>query len=42
MTGGDQGALVALVARLLGLRPSEIVSRRIADLDEDEEPGDLL
>src|SRR5450755_3890649 len=27
---------------LLGMRASEIVSRRVADLDEDEAPGDLL
>lgn len=41
-TGGDQGAIAALVALLLGLRASEIVSRRVADLDEDQEPADLL
>lgn len=40
--GGDQGATAALVALLLGMRASEIVSRRVADLDEDEAPGDLL
>ena len=39
---GDQGATVALVAMLLGMRASEIVSRRVRDLDEDAEPGDLL
>jgi integrase len=39
---GDAGAVAALVALLLGLRASEIVSRLVADLDEDEEPGDLL
>jgi len=38
----DQGATAALVALLLGMRASEIVSRRVADLDEDEAPGDLL
>jgi integrase len=41
-TGGDQGAIAALVALLLGMRASEIVSRRVADLDEDQAPGDLL
>lgn len=41
-TTGDQGATAALVALLLGMRASEIVSRRVADLDEDEAPGDLL
>jgi integrase len=35
-TEGDQGAIAALVALLLGMRASEIVSRRVADLDEDE------
>jgi integrase len=38
----DQGAIAALVALLLGLRASEIVSRRVADLDDDEAAGDLL
>lgn len=40
--GGDQGAIAALVALLLGLRAGEIVSRRAGDLDEDAAPGDLL
>lgn len=40
--GGDDGATAALVALLLGMRASEIVSRTVRDLDEDEEPGDLL
>lgn len=40
--GGDQGAIAALVALLLGMRASEIVSRKVADLDDDEAPGDLL
>jgi integrase len=40
--GGDQGAVAALVALLLGLRASEIVGRKVGDLDEDREPGDLL
>jgi integrase len=40
--GGDEGAIAALVALLLGLRASEIVSRKVGDLDEDELPGDLL
>jgi integrase len=39
---GDQGAIAALVAMLLGLRASEIVAARVADLDEDQAPGDLL
>jgi len=39
---GDQGATAALLAMLLGMRASEIVSRRVADLDEDGAPGDLL
>ncbi len=39
---GDRGATAALTAMLLGLRASEIVSRRVSDLDEDEAPGDLL
>jgi integrase len=38
----DQGAIAALVALLLGLRASEIVSRRVQDLDDDEAPADLL
>jgi integrase len=41
-TEGDQGAIAALVALLLGMRASEIVSRRVIDLDEDEVPADLL
>lgn len=40
--GGDEGATAALAAMLLGMRASEIVSRRVADLDEDDAPGDLL
>ena len=40
--GGDEGATAALVALLLGMRASEIVSRRVSDLDEDSAPGDLL
>ena len=39
---GDQGAVAVLMAMLLGMRASEITSRRVADLDEDEAPGDLL
>jgi hypothetical protein len=38
----DQGAIASLVALLLGMRASEIVSRKVADLDVDAEPGDLL
>jgi integrase len=41
-SGSDEGATAALVAMLLGLRAREIVLRRVADLDEDEAPGDLL
>ncbi len=40
--GGDLGATAALVAMLLGMRASEIVTRRAGDLDEDQAPGDLL
>lgn len=40
--GDDQGAIAALVALLLGMRASEIVSRKVADLDDDEAGGDLL
>jgi integrase len=40
--GDDQGAIAALVALLLGLRANEIVSRKVADLDDDEDAGDLL
>jgi integrase len=40
--GGDDGATAALVAMLLGMRASEIVSRLVSDLDEDSAPGDLL
>jgi integrase len=39
---GDEGATAALVALLLGMRASEIVSRRVADLDEEDAAGDLL
>ncbi len=38
----DDGASAALVALLLGMRASEIVSVRVGDLDEDQAPGDLL
>jgi integrase len=41
-TAGDQGAVGALVAMLLGMRASEIVSRRVVDLDSDTAPGDLM
>jgi integrase len=40
--GGDQGAVAALVALLLGMRPSEIVARLVADVDENAAPGDVL
>ncbi len=39
---GDQGAIAALVALLLGMRASEITTRQVGDLDHDEQPGDLL
>jgi integrase len=39
---GDDGAIAALVALLLGMRASEITTRRVADLDTDAAPGDLL
>jgi integrase len=39
---GDAGAIAGLVAMLLGMRASEIVSRLVADLDEDQAPADLL
>jgi integrase len=40
--GGDQGATATLTGLLLGMRASEIISRRVEDLDEDGAPGDLL
>jgi integrase len=39
---GDKGAIAGLVALLLGMRAGEIVSRRVSDLDYDQQPGDLL
>jgi integrase len=41
-TRGDEGAVAALVALLLGMRASEIVTRKVSDLDTDGAPGDLL
>ncbi len=41
-TRGDHGATATLVALLLGMRASEITTRRVADMDEDSAPGDLL
>lgn len=41
-TSGDQGAIAALVALLLGMRASEIISRHVGDLDEEQGPADLL
>lgn len=38
----DEGAIAALTTLLLGLRASEVVSRKVRDLDDDEAPGDLL
>jgi integrase len=40
--GGDQSAAIALTAILLGLRASEIVRRRVRDLDTDQADGDVL
>lgn len=40
--GGDEGAIAALMALMLGMRASEIVSRTIYDLDEDEAPCDVV
>lgn len=39
---GDDGAIAALMTIVVGLRCSEIVSRRVCDLDEDEAPCDLV
>jgi integrase len=39
---GDQGAVAGLMAMLLGMRPSEIVQRVVADVDENTAPGDVL
>jgi len=39
---GDNGATAALMALLLGMRASEIVSRQVAHLDTDSAEGDLL
>lgn len=39
---GDDGAIAALMALVLGMRASEITLRRVRDLDEDEHPCDLL
>jgi integrase len=39
---GDAGATAGLVAMLLGMRASEIVSRRVSDVESEEAPGDLL
>ncbi len=40
--GGDEGAIAALMALLLGMRATEIVSRTIYDLDEDALPCDTV
>lgn len=40
--GGDEGAIAALMALVLGMRASEIVTRTIHDLDEDEQPCDVV
>lgn len=39
---GDEGATAGLVALLLGMRATEIVTRKVNDLDTDEAAGDLL
>lgn len=39
---GDDGAIAALMALVLGMRASEITSVRVRDLDEDEHPCDVL
>ncbi len=39
---GDDGATAALTALLLGMRASEITTRKVADLDDDREAADLL
>lgn len=39
---GDVGAIAGLTAMYLGMRPLEIVSRVVRDVDEDEMPGDVL
>jgi integrase len=39
---GDVGAVAGLVAMLLGMRASEIVSRLVRDLDDEEARGDVL
>lgn len=40
--GGDEGAIAALMALILGMRASEIVTRTIFDLDEDDAPCDVM
>lgn len=40
--GGDEGAIAALMALILGMRASEIVKRTIYDLDEDDAPCDVM
>lgn len=40
--GGDEGAIAALMTILLGMRCSEIVTRKVFDVDEEDEPGDLI
>ncbi len=39
---GDEGAIAGLMALLLGMRAGEIINRKVGDIDEDEQPGDLL
>jgi integrase len=40
--GGDEGATAALMALILGMRATEIVTRKLSDLDEDEAPCDVV
>lgn len=39
---GDQAAAITLTAILLGIRASEIVKRRVRDLDTDQVDGDVM
>lgn len=40
--GGDEGAIAALFSIMLGMRATEIVTRRVHDLDTDREECDLI
>jgi integrase len=39
---GNEGAIASLIALLLGMRASEIVSRKVSDVDSDQADCDLL